>query len=303
MAKKQSKKKPATKKTTKKASASAAPSKKKPSSKKTATTKAPAKKAPTKKVTKKAAASKPTSKKAPAPKTPSKKAPSKKPASKKANSKKAPAAAKPATNAKDAAKTGSPDTKKKPVRKGITIVSQKPTKKSSKKASELKMPELGGGILGPGAKRRKPLIPSGGANETDPLAAAADNKKKRKSPFNKRQLDKFRKTLLTKRGELIGDVSNLEDEALQSGGGGASQLPQHIAEQGSDVADQSLNLDLAAADRRLIKEIDDALQRIADGVFGLCELSGEPIGAERLEELPWARYSIEAARALERRGG
>ena len=57
---------------------------------------------------------------------------------------------------------------------------------------------------------------------------------------------------------------------------------------------------LRAADRKLIKEIEDALKRIEDGTFGICELTGKPIKAERLEELPWARYSIDAARMLER---
>lgn len=50
-----------------------------------------------------------------------------------------------------------------------------------------------------------------------------------------------------------------------------------------------------------MKEIDDALKRVANGTYGLCELTGKPIKAERLQELPWARYSIEAARELERR--
>ncbi|MEO1512232.1 MAG: TraR/DksA C4-type zinc finger protein, partial [Planctomycetota bacterium] len=81
-----------------------------------------------------------------------------------------------------------------------------------------------------------------------------------------------------------------------------SGTPQHLAEQGSDSYDRSLSLDLAAADRRLVQEIDDALQRIDDGTFGLCEMTGKPIRAERLRELPWARYSIEAARARERGG-
>jgi RNA polymerase-binding transcription factor DksA len=73
-----------------------------------------------------------------------------------------------------------------------------------------------------------------------------------------------------------------------------------MAEQGSENYEQTLSLDLAAADRKLIREIDDALKRIDDGTFGICEHSGKPIKLERLEELPWARYSIEAARELER---
>ena len=92
----------------------------------------------------------------------------------------------------------------------------------------------------------------------------------------------------------------METQALRSQSGSLSNMPSHLAEQGSEAYDQSLSLDLAAADRKLIKEIDDALKRIAEGTFGICELTGKPIKLERLEELPWARYSIEAARELER---
>src|SRR5204863_1055734 len=122
-----------------------------------------------------------------------------------------------------------------------------------------------------------------------------------KSPFNKKELARFREILVRKRSQLVGDVSHMEDEALRSGSGSLSNLPQHMADQGSDAYDQALSLDIAAADRRLIKEIDDAIPRIDNGTYGVCQLTGKPIRAERLEELPWARYSIEAARELERR--
>jgi len=334
--KKAASKKPAAKKAPAKKAASKKPSVKKVTKKQTATKKkaAPKKKAAVKKSASKKAAKK-AAKKASAKKTSTKKKAStkktstKKTSAKKAGSTKAPAqqaasnrgpsdestsaraeaqgqassgtaSSGTASSGKSSEASSAPD--KKPARKGITIVSQKPMKKASRKAPALKMPELGGGLLGPGAKRRRPLIPSGPSAAATEAASSAASGKAKKSPFTKRQLDKYRDVLLTKRRELIGDVSLLEGEALLPGGGGESHLPQHIAEQGSDTADQSLNLNLAAADRRLIREIDDALQRIADRTFGLCELTGEPIGKDRLDELPWARYSIEAARSMERRG-
>jgi len=185
------------------------------------------------------------------------------------------------------------------VRKGITIVDNKPVKKPSTKVS-IKLPTLGAPLIRPGAVR-KPLIQSGPNAPSRSSHMGADGKKPRKTPFDKRELAKFRAILLRKRAELVGDVSTMETEALMGSSGSLSHLPQHMAEQGSDAYGQSLSLDLAAADRRLIKEIDDALKRIDDGTYGLCELTGKPIRAERLEELPWARYSIEAARELERR--
>lgn len=211
---------------------------------------------------------------------------------------KPPVAKGPAPKAPPAAKAPVADPKK-VVRKGITIVAPKPTKKASIKASAIKMPHLGSPLIKPGSVR-KPLIASG-PNAPRPKNLFAGEGKPKKSPFDKRELAKFKAILLRKRAELVGDVSTMETEALMGQSGSLSHVPQHLAEQGSDTYGQSLSLDLAAADRRLIKEIDDALKRIADGSYGVCELTGKPIRAERLEELPWARYSIEAARELERR--
>jgi len=190
---------------------------------------------------------------------------------------------------------------KKSGRKGITIVSQKPAKRSSSTPTQITIPKFGSGILGPGAPKRKPLIPSGPSPSDKADAGAEGEQRLKKSPFKKRELNRFREILLRKRAELIGDVSTMENEALRSEFGGTSHLPQHMAEQGSDTYDQAISLDLAAADRQLIKEIDEALRRIAEGTYGICELTGRPIRADRLEELPWARYSIDAARELERR--
>ncbi|MBX3389581.1 MAG: TraR/DksA C4-type zinc finger protein [Phycisphaeraceae bacterium] len=197
---------------------------------------------------------------------------------------------------------------KKPLRKGITIVTPKPVKKVKAKPSiPSSISNLAGSLFGAG-KSRKPLIPSGPALKGSgvPLGYQGGVQHeelpeiKAKSPFDKKQLEHYKAVLIRKRLELVGDVSNMEQEALRGQSGSLSNLPQHIAEQGSDTFDQSLALDLAAADRKLIKEIEDALKRIEEGTYGVCELTGKPIKADRLEELPWARYSIEAARMLER---
>ncbi len=192
-------------------------------------------------------------------------------------------------------------------RKGITIVSQKPAKKAKAPSSTISAVPAGmGRLLDPKGPARKPLIPSGPkAAAQRPLGqhGGVQNDLPRptaKTPFNKKELEHFRTILIAKRRELFGDVSTMESQALRGQSGALSNMPQHLAEQGSEAYDQALSLDLAAADRKLIREIDDALGRIADGTYGICEMSGKPIKVERLEELPWARYSIEAARELER---
>lgn len=59
-------------------------------------------------------------------------------------------------------------------------------------------------------------------------------------------------------------------------------------------------LRLADKERKLLVQVERALSKIADGTYGLCEGTDEPIGFERLKARPWARYSIEYKEQVER---
>jgi DnaK suppressor protein len=59
---------------------------------------------------------------------------------------------------------------------------------------------------------------------------------------------------------------------------------------------------LLSSEQNALYEIEQALKRIEDGSFGVCEATGKAINAERLEAIPWARFSTEAERDLELRG-
>lgn len=185
--------------------------------------------------------------------------------------------------------------------KGITVVQQKPLRRPKLKP-KLEMP-VSEPLIKPGMKF-KPLIPSGPKAPPTGLVGQStthsDPALLTKNRLNKKELDKYREVLLRKRAELIGDVANIEDEALRQNSGSLSSLPQHMAEQGSDTFEQSISLDLAQVDRNLIRSIDEAIKRIDAGTYGLCLRTGQRISADRLAEIPWAKYSIEAQRELER---
>lgn len=279
-------KKTTKKKTTKKKAAS--------SSKKVTKKKAVAKKKVVKKTKKKVAkkttktAAKKTSKKAAASKKTSKKTVSKKKVSKKV------AASKPPATKPAAAEAGKQDKKAPPA--------SKKRRASKSKKPELKMP-VRPLLLGPNGPSIKPLIPSGKDNKQAKSVLDNVTSRRTKTPLTKAQLEKYRLVLLEKRAELLGDIQHLEQEALRSDSGRSSHTAQHHDEAGSESYEQSLNLNLAASDRERINEIDAALQRIKDRTYGLCELTFEPIKKARLDEIPWTRYTIEAARELDRRGG
>ncbi len=309
MAKKTTKK--TKKKTTKKSAKKTAKKTSKKVAKKTAkktTKKKTSKKtsARTAKTTKKKTTKKPAAKKA-AKKTSKKKTTKKKAAKKttKKTTKKAAASTKKKTT-KKAAPTKEAD--KKEDTKSTTDskssdskTTKKPTRSRNKKKSpEDYAPPTRPLLLGPNSLLKGgPLIAS-----TKRTAASAKKETKvsrrTKTPFTPKQLDEYKLILLKKRAELVGDVEHLEDEALRSNSG-ETQTASNAAEFGSESFEQGLNLDLAAADRQLIREIDEALARIADRTYGLCLMTHRPIKKARLEELPWAKYSIEAARMMDQK--
>jgi RNA polymerase-binding transcription factor DksA len=120
-----------------------------------------------------------------------------------------------------------------------------------------------------------------------------------KTKLGRKELNEYRDLLLLKRRQLIGDLHAMEDQALRSGGGNLSHMPIHMADIGTDTFDQDFTLSLAENERKQLREIDGALQRIQDSTYGVCQMTGKPIPKARLDAKPWAKYTVEAARIAE----
>lgn len=127
-------------------------------------------------------------------------------------------------------------------------------------------------------------------------------KKKATMSLSARELQKYRRLLLEKWREIIGDVTAMEENIFQ-GGGELSSMPVHMADIGSDSFEQEFGLDLVAEEKKTLAEIQQALKRIENGEFGICEGLGIPIEKRRLEAIPWTRYSLEYAQMLEKNQG
>jgi RNA polymerase-binding protein DksA len=123
-------------------------------------------------------------------------------------------------------------------------------------------------------------------------------------PLAAADIERFKQMLLEKRREILANVNEMEDEALKKSrldaSGDLSSMPIHMADIGTDNYDQEFTLGLMDSERKLLKEIDDALQRIEQGTYGICKGTGRQIQKARLEAQPWARYCVEYAEKLER---
>lgn len=120
------------------------------------------------------------------------------------------------------------------------------------------------------------------------LTEAALRKMPASQYMNEQQITFFREQL----GEM-------QRSLLENAGHTSEHLREHQAE--ADVADQATieeenALELRARDRerKLLRKIDEALMRITDGSYGICEETGEPIGIPRLLARPTATLTIDA---------
>lgn len=124
-----------------------------------------------------------------------------------------------------------------------------------------------------------------------------------KTKLRVKELREFKELLLTKRRELLGDVTQLSNEALhtnrQESRGDLSNMPSHMADIGSDNWEQEFTLGLIATERSLLRQIDAALERIKNRIYGVCLATHRMISPERLRAKPWAQYCIEFARLRE----
>lgn len=120
------------------------------------------------------------------------------------------------------------------------------------------------------------------------------------SKLGAKDLERYHGILLKLRSELVGRVQITEKEALKSNDGALSTMPLHMADIGTDTFDQDFALDLAQHGRAIVVEVDEALARFKQGTFGLCLMSGKPIPKGRLDAKPWAKYTIESERVMER---
>lgn len=259
--------------------------------KKTTTKKVTAKKPVTKKVASKVTSAKTTTKKV-VKKTTTKKTVSKKAVTKKSVSKKA--------TTKKAASTKTTKTRKNASGKVVTAVAD--TTQTSSGPKKMVSRSNGSAVSERVAKLRMRLG-RGGTNTSritlpeKPLTEA--QLKKIKSGLGKKDLNYFKQLLLAKRLEILGDFAQLAQD-VKSAGEGVSY--EHMADTGTDNFEQEFNLGLMESERNMLQRVNRALLRIEDKTYGICVMTGTPINRERLEAKPWAQYSIDVARELDRQG-
>jgi RNA polymerase-binding protein DksA len=112
----------------------------------------------------------------------------------------------------------------------------------------------------------------------------------------------FKQRLLEERQRAFEAVQYLkqENQSLIDEEREEIQSDNHPGDMATATFDRELDSTLEENEQRMLDAIDAALRRIEDGTYGICASCGQPIGAERLEALPWTTQDIDCKRKEER---
>ena len=115
-------------------------------------------------------------------------------------------------------------------------------------------------------------------------------------------LKKQKKRLLVLRDAMLDSMNGVAQDTLRARAESneASAFGMHQADAGSDSYDRDFALSLLSQEQDALYEIDEALKRIEQGIYGVCEMSGKPINHERLEAIPFTRFTVECQSQIER---
>ena len=264
---------------------------KKPAAKKPAAKKPVAKKPAAKPAAKKPAAKKPVAK-------PAAKKPATKPVAKKA-------AAKPVAKKAEAKPVEKPPAKEKReiVRKPITVVKKVPRPPLRKAEAAVVFENQSQNVAFTFAemmKKRQRELDASRKEATDANAVKLSRRPTSRTrgdtsqQFPASDLADFRKRLILLRQEAMGQSATLRTNALEHTDDRGSE-----DDDGSDAFMRLQNLSQVDSHNKVIQQIDEALARIQDGTYGICEICGQLIRKPRLLNLPFVRTCMECQSAME----
>jgi len=115
--------------------------------------------------------------------------------------------------------------------------------------------------------------------------------------LTREEVEEFKRMLLEMKARLQESIEgNVRDVRSPEESRGYSQ---HQADEGSNDFDRKMSIHLTDEELQLMKKIDHALQKIEEGTYGICDMTGKPIPKQRLSAIPYASVTVEAQEKAE----
>lgn len=116
--------------------------------------------------------------------------------------------------------------------------------------------------------------------------------------LKKAEVAKFKKRLEELREQLVHSLKGTTAEVKTPEE--ATGYSQHQADQGTDDFDRTISLEVTSREYGILRQIDRALEKIAEDSYGVCDITGEDIPKARLDAVPYATMTVKAQEKLEK---
>ena len=110
----------------------------------------------------------------------------------------------------------------------------------------------------------------------------------------------FYQTLMSLRSALKGSLGERSSETIGASARESGELSINSSDAGTETFDRDLALSMVANDHEALEEIEDAIDRIFAGTYGICLETQKPINKNRLKAVPFTRFSVEGQNQFER---
>ncbi|MBO6577395.1 MAG: TraR/DksA C4-type zinc finger protein [Rhodothermales bacterium] len=116
------------------------------------------------------------------------------------------------------------------------------------------------------------------------------------TPFSSKELEHFRGLIHEKRASAQDDIGRMRDQLADAREQAENDTAYsfHMADAGTDAMEREKLYLMIARQQKYVGYLDRALERIENGTYGICKVTGNPIAKERLEAVPHTEISIEA---------
>lgn len=117
-------------------------------------------------------------------------------------------------------------------------------------------------------------------------------------PLKKTDIERFKKKLEDLKNQLTHSLKGSSAEVKKPDE--ATGYSQHQADQGTDDFDRTISLEVTSREYAILRQIERALEKIEDGTYGICDITGEDIPIPRLDAVPYATMTVKAQEQLEK---
>ena len=116
--------------------------------------------------------------------------------------------------------------------------------------------------------------------------------------LTKTEIQRFKKRLEELKNQLTNQLQSTTADVKRPDE--STGYSQHQADQGTDDFDRRISIEVTSHEFQLLHQVDHALQKIKEGTYGVCDITGEKIPVARLEAMPYAATTVKAQEMLEK---